>query len=183
MQSKNRTIKVLVFLVASMTIGAFVLMALDKQSLSEGPFSLSSYTHLNSISQVAVRPISNTSKMWNRIEVYYSNTTGGNITQIANLYDVKNAKDVNMHLLVCNGVGTMDGQVQASDRWKKQLPCLPDGTGVGSGTTIRVCVVGASLGHMPTDSQVQRTVALVETLSRRCSIDPERITFPASWQF
>ena len=183
MQSKNRTIKVLAFLVASMTIGAFVLMALDKQSLSAGPFSLSSHTHLNSISNVAVRPIRNTARIWNGIEVYYSNTTGGNLSQIANLYDVKNVKDINMHLLVCNGVGTQDGQVQASDRWKKQLPCLPDGTEIASGTAIRVCVVGSSIGHAPTDSQIQRTVALVEMLSRRCDIEADQITFPANWQF
>ena len=88
-----------------------------------------------------------------------------------------------MHLLVCNGVGTQDGQVQASDRWKKQLPCLPDGTGLGAGRTIRICVVGIAIGQTPTDSQIKRTTALVEMLSRKCSIETKKIRFPKNWQF
>lgn len=183
MHSQARTIRVLVFLVASMTIGVFVLMALDTQSLSEGPFSLSSYTRLNSISNVAVRPIAGSGQMWNRIDVYYSNTTEGDIAQLAKLQGLSNVKDANFHLVVSNGKGAQDGQVLAADKWKKQLPCLPDGTIVGSGQTIRICVIGTSMGESPTDSQIKRTGALVEMLSRKCGIIPQKIRFPANWQF
>ena len=183
MQSRTRTIRVLIFLVASMTIGTFVLMALDTQNISAGPFSLSSYTRLNSISNVAVRPIAGSGRMWNRIDVYYSNTTEGDIAHLAKLQGLRNIKDTNFHLVVCNGKGAQDGQVLAADKWRKQLPCLPDGTGVGSGQTVRICVIGTSMGQSPTDSQIKRTGALVEMLSRKCNIDPQKIRFPSNWQF
>jgi hypothetical protein len=183
MQSQARTIRVLVFLVASMTIGAFALMALDTQSISEGPFSLSSYTRLNSLSSVAVRPIAGSGQMWNRIDVYYSNTTEGSIADLARLQGLTNPKDANFHLVVSNGKDAHDGQVLASDKWKKQFPCLADGTGLGAGRTIRICVIGTPLGAGPTDSQIKRATALVEMLSRKCSIEPQKIRFPKNWQF
>ena len=183
MQSQARTIRVLVFLVASMTIGAFALMALDTQNISEGPFSLSSYTKLNSISNVTARAISDSGQMWNSIDVYYSNTAEGSIAQLARLQGLTNPKDANFHLVVSNGKGAQDGQVLAADKWKRQLPCLPDGTGLGAGRTIRICVVGIAIGQTPTDSQIKRTGALVEMLSRKCSIETKKIRFPKNWQF
>ena len=183
MQSQARTIRVLVFLVASMTIGAFALMALDTQSISEGPFSLSSYTRLNSINNIAARPIAGSGQMWNRIDVYYSNSTEGNIAQLAKLQGMTNPKDANFHLVVSNGKGAQDGQILSADKWKRQLPCLPDGTGLGSGQTIRICVIGTPIGKSPTDSQIKRTGALVEMLSRKCNIETQKIRFPKNWQF
>jgi hypothetical protein len=183
MHSQARTIRVLVFLVASMTIGAFSLMLLDTQSISEGPFSLSSYTRLNSINSVAIRPIAGSGQMWNRIDVFYSNTTSGGIDQLAKLHGLTNPKDANFHLVVSNGIGDQDGQVLATDKWKKQFPCLADGTGLGAGQTIRICVIGTAMGSGPTDSQIKRTSALVETLSRKCSIETQKIRFPQNWQF
>ena len=49
MNNQKRTIFVLVSLVASMTIGALLLMALDQQTPSSGAYSLASYLRLDPI--------------------------------------------------------------------------------------------------------------------------------------
>ena len=178
-----RTIRVLVFLVASMTVGAGVLMLLDPEGLSAGPFSLSSYTRLNSINQVAVRPIANTAHQWNKVEVFYSNTTEGNLASLARTQGVNTVKDLNFHLIICNGNGGQDGQIVATDKWKKQMAPLPSVTWVGSSQTIRICLIADGIMQNPTDSQIKRAVGMVEQISRRCNIDPENIRYPANWQF
>ena len=183
MNGQARTIKVLIFLVASMTFGAFVLMALDRDNISAGPFSLSSYTRLNSIDQIAVSPIKSDQVKWNRIEVFYSNTTTGNLEDIAMVEGVSNSQDLNFHLLVFNGDGGQDGQIAATNKWKRQLASVPSRTWVGSSGTIRVCVVADGISLYPTGSQIQRTAALVESLSRKCQIPANQIRYPANWQF
>ena len=183
MNSQARTIKVLVFLVASMTAGAFVLMALDRENISAGPFSLSSYTRLNSISQVATGPIKASDAMWNKIEVFYSNTTEGGLSDISKSEGVGSANDLNFHLAVFNGIGGQDGEIIATNKWKKQLAPVPSRTWVGSSKTIRICVVADGVLQNPTGSQIQRTSGLVEALSRKCNIPASQIKYPANWQF
>lgn len=183
MNGQARTIKVLVFLVASMTLGAFVLMALDRDNISAGPFSLSSYTRLNSIEQIAVGPLRGTESRWNRIEVFYSNTSSGNLEEIARLEGVNNSQDLNFHLVVFNGEGGQDGQIAATNKWKHQLASIPSMTWVGSSGTIRICVISDGISQYPTGSQIQRTTGLVDALSRTCQIPANQIRYPANWQF
>lgn len=178
-----RTIRVLVFLVASMTVGAGVLMLLDPEGLSAGPFSLSSYTRLNSINQVAIKPIGNNANLWNKVEVFYSNTTEGNLSSLSKMHGLTSPKDLNFHMIICNGDGGQDGQIVATNNWKKQLALLPSNTWIGSSQTIRICLVADGIMQIPTDSQIKRAVGLVEQLSRRCNIAPENIRYPANWQF
>ena len=183
MENQARTIKVLVLLVAAMTAGAFILMALDRESISAGPFSLSSYTQLNPISQVAISPINATEGKWSRIEVFYSNTANGSIASLVQSEDVSGPADFNFHLIVFNGTGENDGQIAATNKWKSQLAPIPSKSWVGSSGTVRICVVADGITHNPTGSQIQRTAALVEAISRKCNIASDHIRYPANWQF
>lgn len=183
MNSQVRTIKVLVFLVAAMTAGAFVLMTLDRKNISAGPFSLSSYTQLNPIAQVATGPVDASEAKWSRIEVFYSNTAEGSLSSLAESEGVGSPYDLNFHLVVFNGHGDQDGQIAATNKWKRQLSPVPSKSWVGSSGTIRVCVVADGISHHPTDSQIKRTAGLVESLSRECNISSEHIRYPANWQF
>ena len=58
-------------LIVAMTVGAFVLMSLDSQSLSEGPFSLSRIYKLNPIQNDVAT--GNNATDWDGVEVYYTN--------------------------------------------------------------------------------------------------------------
>lgn len=181
MKKQTRTAKVLVSLVGAMTFGACVLMALDNQSLSAGAFSLASYTDLNSINDVASPRNGLALGSWSHVEVFYSNTSAGDSTQLAKLKGLSNVSDLNFHFTVCNGLGANDGLIESTPRWKLQRPCLSGTKWYGNAQTIRVCVIANSLKSLPTDSQRKRTAGLLASISRKFDISPENISYPVNW--
>ena len=183
MTNQSRVSKVLISLMASMTIGALVLMALDNHSLSGGPFSLASYTNLNPIEQVALTVKPADPANWSRIEISYSRTAAGNIDRLAKSNGLTSSADLNFHFVICNGQGETDGRIQATEKWRRQRPCLPGGNWYGTGRrTIRLCVIADGLKTLPTDCQVKRTAALAEALARKFDIPSQKILYPANWQ-
>ncbi len=169
----------MVALVASMTVGALVLMALDDRPLSAGAFSLASYSRLNSIDQIVESRAVAKASRWDRIEIYYSRTKGGNLEQIAALNGHTSSEDVNFHFLICNGLGGSDGFVSASEKWQRQWSCLPGRNWYGSGQTIRICIVGDGVA---TDSQIKRLGTLAESLCRRFNISKGDVIYPGNWE-
>ena len=181
MTSQPRAARILICLVVAMTAGAGILMALDHQSISAGAFSLASYSSLGPISDIiATKEPANNSR-WDKIEVYYSNTRGGNLGQLASLSGLTSAEDLNFHFLVCNSLGGIDGQIQATEKWLNQWSAIPGGTWYGSIATIRICVIGE--GKKPaSDYQMSRTEELIQELSRKLNIEKSNISYPKGWQ-
>ena len=182
MSNQPRATKVLISLVISMTIGAIVLMTLDSKSISGGAFSLVSYSALGTIKQAVVFRRNATAQRWERIEVFYSKTSGGNLEQLSSLSGLVSPEDINFHFLICNGLGGIDGQISTTEKWLRQWSSLPDGSWNGVKRTIRICVIASGTGNPPTGSQLTRTVELVEMLTRKFHIDSKNILYPADWQ-
>ena len=182
MVGRPRTARVLASLVASMTIGAIVLLALDSRPLPAGAFSLASYSRLNVIDEIMPARVALSPDRWNCIEVYYSRTTGGNLAQLASLSGLASAKDVNFHFVIYNGRGGEDGRIESTEKWLQQWSCIPGGSWYGTGTTIRICIVADGQKVLPTDCQLKRTAALVEELSHKFNISPANIHYPSNWQ-
>lgn len=181
MFNQPRAARILICLVVAMTIGAAVLMALDNQSISAGMFSLASYSSLGPISDVIATKEISARDRWDKIEIFYSNTRGGNIKQMATLNGLTSEEDLNFHFLVCNSLGAIDGQIQSTAKWLNQWSALPGGIWYGSSTTIRICVI--SEGKSPaSDYQINRTEELVQALSRKFNIAPVNIDYPRDWQ-
>ena len=162
MKNRARTAKVMISLVTAMTIGAFVLMALDRQAISAGAFSLASYTTLNPIDQAA-NPVETALTSWDSVEIYCDRNT-----------------TPNSHFTVINSFGK-DGTIRSTTNWKKQKKCQALSDINNASKTIRVCIV-TSTGTQPTDSQIRRTATLVENLSRKCDISPSQIKYPENWR-
>jgi hypothetical protein len=181
MLSQPRVAKILICLVVAMTMGAAILMTLDQQSISAGVFSLASYSSLGPISDVVATKEVTARDRWDKIEVFYSNTRGGNIKQLATLNGLTSEEDINFHFLVCNNLGAIDGQIQSTVKWLNQWSALPGGVWYGSSTTIRICVI--SEGKSPaSDYQINRTEELVQALSRKFNITHANIIYPQDWQ-
>ena len=68
MASQNRTVAVLFTLLAAMTGGALVLMALDNYAPSAGAYSLSSYLRLDPVEEVVKDTLKTTPTQWSGIE-------------------------------------------------------------------------------------------------------------------
>ena len=181
MRNQGRTVKILASLVASMTVGAVVLMALDRQSLPAGAFSLASYTRLNSVEEVVSDVRAVEAMNWDGVEVHYSRTGSGNLEQLAVLKGLASSKDLNFHFVVCNGAGNADGVIQSTERWLKQRPALQGGNWYGNPGTIRICLIADGAGVAPTDSQRKRIATLVESLVRKFNLRPQLIRYPVNW--
>jgi hypothetical protein len=166
-------VKVLAALLVSMTVGAFVLMALGNNPPSSGPFSLSTYYRLDSVDRVVQSQACQVPNRWTRIEVYFSGTKRGSLQQPAG------AVDLNCHFLVCNGVGGGDGEIQASESWQKQWSLRTSRTWQGSDKTIRVCLIGDGV---PTDYQLKRLESLLEVLCRKFGISAGSVFLPSDCQ-
>jgi hypothetical protein len=182
MSNQPRVAKVLVALLASMTIGAVILMAMSGSPPSAGPFSLSTYYRLDPIEQIILSEATQSSDRWNCIEVYFSGTTAGNIDQLASVSGLSSADLIDCHFVVCNGLGGKDGQVEATKKWQRQWAVIPSRTWYGTPQTIRICVVADGQDRLATNSQLRRTERLADKLARRFNIDPVSIYYPGNWR-
>jgi hypothetical protein len=181
MPNQARVAKVLATLLASMTIGAIVLMALGHNPPSAGPFSLWTYYSLDPVKAAISTRQAQSPNRWNRIEIYVSGTRDGNIRQLASRKGLSNPEDANFHFCLCNGSGGLDGQIQTTEKWQKQSSAIPGGGWYGSGDTIRICVVADGKTARVTDNQMKRLQVLVEALCKKFSISHRAISVPGNW--
>jgi len=182
MSYQPRVAKVLAALLISMTTGAIVLMALDSNAPSAGPFSLSSYYRLSPVEKAISSRAVQSPRRWNCIEIYYSDTKAGNIEQLASLSGLVSPEDINCHFVICNGLGGGDGQIQTTEKWQRQWSIIPGRTWYGSEQTIRLCAIANIKTTRPTDFQIRRIEAVVEGLCRKFEIAPEFVYYPTDWQ-
>jgi hypothetical protein len=182
MPNQARVAKVLVLLLASMTIGAITLLALGHNPPSAGPFSLWTYYRLDPVKKAISSRAAQSPDRWNRIEIYYSATRSGNIEQLASLNGLSSPDDNNFHFCLCNGLGAEDGQIQTTEKWQRQWSLIPDRTWYGSSQTIRICIIADGKTVYPTDSQIKRLETLLDGLCRKFHIQPESIYYPSDWR-
>jgi len=176
MSNQPRVVKVLAALLVSMTVGAFVLMALGNNPPSAGPFCLSAYYRLDSVDHVVQSKACQAPHRWNSIEIFFSGTKRGSLQQPAG------AVDMNCHFVICNGIGAGDGEIQASEAWQKQWSIRPSRTWQGSDKTIRICLIGDGVNTLPTNYQLKRLETLLEALCRKFGISAESVYLPRDCQ-
>jgi hypothetical protein len=181
MINRPRTARVLASLVAAMTVGAIILLALDSHPVPAGAFSLASYQKLNDVEELVIPAAPIKPQRWNSIEVYYSKTSGGTIAQLASMSNTRPG-DVNFHFVVYNGRGGGDGLIESTQRWQQQWSCIPNGYWNGNPGTIRICVIADGQSVPATEYQIKRTAALADEICTRFNISSRSIKYPANWQ-
>ncbi len=182
MPNPARVVKVLATLLASMTIGAIVLMTMGHNPPSAGPFSLWNYECLNPVKEMISSVTSQSRERWDGIEISYSGTRSGNIEELASYNGLSSSKDLNYHFCVYNGLGGNDGQIQPTEKWQKQLSASGSINWNNSVQAIRICVVADGRNVRPTDCQIKRINILVEELCRNFDIESESIIYPNNWR-
>ncbi len=182
MSNQPRVTRVLMMLLVSMTTGAVVLMALGNHPPSAGPFCLSTYYRLDPIQQAIDSRVTQAPGRWESVEIYFSGTKAGNVAQLASLSGLTNSDDINCHFVICNGLGGSDGQIQTTEKWQKQWSVIPDHTWYGSSRTIRVCLVADGRSVRPTNAQIKRTEALIESLAMKFNVPATKIFYPTNWR-
>jgi hypothetical protein len=182
MSVKSRELKVLAAFLTSLTAGVIILMALGNDPPPAGAFCLSGYYGLEPVEKVILAELAQPPGRWDRIVVHYSGTQGGNIEQLLSVASHDSPENITCHFVVCNGFGGADGQIQPSEKWRRQRSITRGGTLDRGGQTIYICVIANGKTARPTDLQIKRAEALIEALCREFNIEIESVHCPHDWQ-
>lgn len=179
MPNRPRVAKVLAALLASMTIGAVILMALGHNPPAAGPYSLTSHS-VDPVKDAIRHCLGQSPNRWSHVEISYSGTRAGNIKQLVSFNGLNNPDDINCHFVICNGFGGNNGEIQPTGKWQRQFSAIPGRNWQGTGQTIRFCIIPDRKTNKRTDHQKKMVDALVKELCERFNI--ESIYYPADWQ-
>ncbi|MCF7972653.1 MAG: hypothetical protein K9N55_02445 [Phycisphaerae bacterium] len=178
MTNQLRVWKVLLVLLISMTSGAIILMFLGNNAPSSGAFCLSSYYQLESAEAAVASRTEESPDRWSRVEVFYSNTKGGDINWLAARSGLTDARELNCHFVICNGLGGNDGDILTTEKWQNQESVVPLQNWYSASQTIRICVVADGKNSFPTDCQKKRVNTLLRSLTRKFHITTDNILYP-----
>jgi hypothetical protein len=198
MTVQSRQTKVLIVLLVSIVLCTIILNMLGHNPPSAGAFCLSQYYSLapveESIDSLEVRR----QRYFKWIKVYYSkDNTSRRVTSGPNdlrdeqsglLSDVSGRPDFDCHFIIYNGHSGVDGEIEPTENWKRQLPIKPlpdskDRPGWQCEQTIYVCIAVDSQSTEPTNIQIKRLYVLVKGLCRELNIKSDSVLYPNNWQY
>ncbi len=156
-------------------------MALDSKRPTAGAFSLASYVTLDPLDKITLNLESPHLYPWSSIEVHYFDLSARDLNDLAQKQGLKNSGDLNFHFVIYNHQSS-DGRIEPTKKWLRQRSALPDKNWYGSTDTIRICVLKDPAQNQGTNTQIKRTTALVEKLTRVLAISTNKIKYPQNWQ-
>ncbi len=163
----NRRSKVLLALVACMTLGSGLLLALSGDPVEEVDVAaLSGLIRPTAKSPPA--PDVAAAAAWQRIVIHSSRTAGGSLGQLEREHE-RAYGGCAYHFVI-----SADGTVQASRRWERQEPAPPD----ADGSTVRgiqVVLIGRFDNQPPGHDQFAALQSLVLKLTADHSIPKDRV--------
>jgi N-acetyl-anhydromuramyl-L-alanine amidase AmpD len=121
------------------------------------------------------------SRDWKYIVVHHTATETGDLATIDADHQRRTDSSgrpwlgIGYHFLIGNGHGMTDGQVEPTFRWREQLQGAHAGEPVYNDRGIGICLVGNFEDRPPTQRQMAALRALVDWLSERYTLAPERI--------
>jgi hypothetical protein len=197
MTAQSRQTKVLVTLLVSIMLCTIILNILGHNPPSAGAFCLSRYYSLVSVEKLVQSREVRRPGYFRWIEIYYSDdssadrvASGSNMParQSASLGCVSGREDIDCHFIIHNGYTGIDGKIEPTEKWKKQLPAVPRSDdnmrhSRQSEQTVYIRVEIDNRSTMPTNFQIKRLYALVEELSRELNIMSDSVFFPNNWQY
>ncbi|NNM85460.1 MAG: N-acetylmuramoyl-L-alanine amidase [Phycisphaerales bacterium] len=207
--SQRRVLTVLSSLVASLTVGAGLLMLLEGQPITSPVRSLSATTPMDDNFSRAIKPlVSLQPNRWNYIIIYQSNSLAGDASDLADgvlpggqvprAMDMRSAQErpkrvwpVDFHFVVDNGQNADqkgDGTVEVGSSWLAQRSTAPvcqwpnyrNHNYLPYKNAIGICVIGNLNVQGFSSNQVNSLAKLTRALQSKLSIPVSRVVF--QWQ-
>ncbi len=166
---RSRTIKTLAALLAALTVGTFVLLALETRPAQPGrlvPLTVLRPHNDAVLTEVASAAVPVAPERWDNIVIHDS------------ICDMAMNPTADCHFVIYGPAsGDLDGTVRATPRWRRQLRgnhiAVPghdyDAVSIG------ICLEGDLVAEPPSAKQIETLTALTRALQRRLSIASERI--------
>jgi hypothetical protein len=159
-------------LVGVLTLTSAALLALAPAPLAPQSatslFAVEAPQSLDSIFTTATPPAAG---QWNTIYVHHTRTLGGDASSLAvpgiGLAD---------HFLIGNGEGAVDGEIQLSQRWNRQIAAAAPAPNASIHPgCISIGLVGDFDRGVPTPTQLRRLHQLVGTLQARFGLSAQAV--------
>lgn len=197
MTAQSRETKVLVVLLISIIVCTIILNVLGHNPPSAGAFCLSQYYRLVPVEKLVRSRDVQRLGHWRGIEVYFSECKAKNqIASVSNLPMEKldllsgnsNDEETSCHFIIHNGFAGRDGQINTTEKWKKQLPAdrstdINKQQAINNVQTIYVCIELKNQADQPTNFQIKRAQVLIDELCKEFEIKSESVFYPGSWQY
>jgi hypothetical protein len=169
--NSSRRFVVLGALVGVLTLTSALLLALApaplQQPTSTSLFALDTPTSLDAVFQTQTLSAPG---RWKYIYIHHSKSPAGDAVSLAQ------GGTGGDHFVIGNGDGCIDGEIQLTWRWDRQLPALPPaGVGGLDKACISICLIGDFDQSLPTSTQMRRLAQLVGALQARHRIDSGNI--------
>jgi hypothetical protein len=165
------------FIVFSSLIGVLTLTSAALLALAPAPLTSGTATSLfaveapQSLDAIFSTATPAAQGQWKYIYVHHSRTLGGNATTLPQAAD-----GLGDHFLIGNGEGSVDGEIQVSQRWNHQLPAAPPAANARiDPACISVCLVGDFDRGLPSPIQLRRLGQLVGTLQARFGVPSDAV--------
>jgi len=111
---------------------------------------------------------------WKYIVVHHSGTKNGNLKIFDYYHRHKGMENgVAYHFVIGNGTDSGDGEIEVTNRWKKQLQGGHLASESLNQIALGICLVGDFNSSRPTRKQVGALVELIEYLSQRTGTRPK----------
>jgi len=197
MTTQSRQTKVLVALLASIIVCTIILNMLGHNPPSAGAFCLSEYYRLEPVDElIRLRDVRRRG-YWRRIEIYFSECKTKNraafgpnvpIEKSDSLGNISDRKGISCHFIIRNDFTGLDGQIEPTVKWEKQLPADRSAKNnkqqdIYNVQTIYICIELNGQSAQPTNFQIKRSQVLVQELCREFNIDSESVIYPSSWRY
>ena len=113
---------------------------------------------------------------WTAVYVHHSNTPSGNASTLADAARERGILGTPDHFVIGNGDGMVDGEIQFTERWTRQLPAASPALGVRvEPDCISVCLIGDFDRNRPTVEQQARLDQLLAALIERLNLGPDAV--------
>ena len=198
MTSQSRQTKVLVVLLISIVVCTMILNIMGHNPPSAGAFCLSRYYSLAPVEEsIQMREVRSPGYFkW--IEIYYDKGSSGdraasglNASQVelpGSFSDVSGRQDFDCHFIIHNGRSGIDGKIEPTENWKRQLPVIPQTNDNNRRAwqrekTIYICILIDEQNTQPTNFQIKRLYVLIKELCRELGINSDAVLYPNSWRY
>ncbi len=207
--SQRRVLTVLSSLVASLTVGAGLLMLLEGQPITSPVRSLSATTQTNNNFSRAINPLGALQpNRWNYIIIYQSDSLAGDASdladgvlpggQVGKAMDMRSAQEqaqhvwpVDFHFVVDNGQNSdrkADGTVEVGSSWLAQRSTAPvcqwpdyrNHNYLPYKNAVGICMIGNLNVQGFSSNQVDSLAKLTRALQSKLNIPASRVVF--QWQ-
>ena len=168
MADQGRLVRVIFLLMAAMTAGALVLLALEGKPIKPMSYSLSGQARYSTVHKVLGAESGIESDRWQRVEVFHrsNNAPDGRLSALGPVGSFA----MEYHFVISNGGVGRDGQIYASPRWIRQENCLAWPDNPAPNGVIRICLIAQPEEPSGTPSQRSQLQSLVASLKRHCQM-------------